>query len=446
MNSRLHPRAKNNLAELLDPLNLAILLSLITLFLSWFYGPNTSTGLKGLTDVFGFWEKGFWDLLSFSMQMVLILFLGHMLALSPLFDRLSSVFSHISRRPVSAVLVVAFSAVVLGLLNWGLALVFTSVLVRKIGESAYANKQKINYPLLGGTAYVCMMVWHGGLSGSAPLSVADPGHFLFDKTGTIPLTATLFSDMNIVAVILLLLFIPATAWWLQKRSKNSLPDAALFQTPQTLNQSTEPKEKRSFRPNIISLFGLLLLLAIVVNKSLNHTWSKLGLNDVNLILFALVFIFSGKMKLFHRASGTAIASTVGIVIQFPLYAGIMGMVAYSGLLEVLTLKFSSIATPASFGAITFTSAAIVNFFVPSGGGQWVIQGPIIMQAAQMIQVPFGKAVMALAWGDQLSNMLQPFWALPLLGITGLKAIQVVRYSAVYILVGIGIFVALLTFM
>ena len=139
----------------------------------------------------------------------------------------------------------------------------------------------------------------------------------------------------------------------------------------------------------------------------------------------------------------AIGGSVGIIIQFPLYAGIMGIMKYSGLAAGVSYAFVNISTDLTLPIYAFLSAGIVNIFVPSGGGQWAVQGPIVVEAAQALNVPIQKVVMALAYGDQLTNMLQPFWALPLLGITQLKAKDILPYSGIILLVGLVIFITTL---
>ena len=136
----------------------------------------------------------------------------------------------------------------------------------------------------------------------------------------------------------------------------------------------------------------------------------------------------------------------GILIQFPLYFGIMGIMKYSGLVEIFSGFLMNISNETTFPLLTFFSAGLVNIFVPSGGGQWAVQGPIIVEAAENLGIPLGKAIMALAYGDQVTNMLQPFWALPLLGITGLKAKEIIPYTMFLMVIGVVIFViGLLTF-
>ncbi|OQB68729.1 MAG: Short-chain fatty acids transporter [Bacteroidetes bacterium ADurb.Bin139] len=373
------------------------------------FGDALRPGLAGVADVLVCWTEGFWDLLAFSMQMVLILLLGYMLAL-----------------------------------------VFGAILVKKIAEQAARTGSAINYPLLGASAYVCMMVWHGGLSGSAPLSVASQGHFLVDTTGIIPLTLTIFSPMNLVSWGALIVLIPLASWFYARKHEVSVPvisdaQATLASVERPANvpepgnlpasASLPSQGTHSFW---MPLSGALLLAGSVAYAVIRND-STFGLDQVNLILFALVLLAFPNAGALGEAADKAVKSTTGIIIQFPLYAGIMGIMKYSGLLVVITNWFVSISSLQTLPLFSFLSAGLVNLFVPSGGGQWAVQGPVLIQAAGLVGVDYAKEVMALAYGDQLTNMLQPFWALPLLGITGLKAGQIFRYSLPYMLVGLVIF-------
>ncbi len=422
-----------------DPLILALGLTILTLILSLIYGSNPRPGIAGVADVLSYWTQGFWDLLAFSMQMVLILMLGYMLALSPIVDRFSSGLARLSNKPVQGAVSVALVAIVVGLINWGLALVLGAVLVRKIAIQAKKNGSPINYPLMGAAAYVCMMVWHGGLSGSAPLSVASTGHFLEDKTGIIPLSDTTFSAMNFVATAIILVLIPAATFWFAKKDGMKIPDDR-----ENEGFNIIEKQHSTWKPTFISISGFLLLTGFIIRMAI-HPGSSIGLNEINLILFALVLIVFPNANELSKATENSIGSTAGIIIQFPLYAGIMGIMQYSGLLAVMTDWFVSISTQRTLPLFSFLSAGIVNLFVPSGGGQWAVQGPLLIDVATSIGVSHSKVVMALAYGDQLTNMLQPFWALPLIGITGLKAGEIFRYSWRFLLIGFIVFAAVLWF-
>ena len=166
-------------------------------------------------------------------------------------------------------------------------------------------------------------------------------------------------------------------------------------------------------------------------------------NYINFVLLGIALVMHKNFYNFLAAVNDAIKGASGILIQFPLYFGIMGIMSYSGMVEMLSTFFVNISNETTFPVFTFLSAGIVNIFVPSGGGQWAVQGPIIIEAANQLALSIPKSVMALAYGDQITNMLQPFWALPLLGITGLKASEILPYTIKLFLIGIIIFVSVL---
>jgi short-chain fatty acids transporter len=196
--------------------------------------------------------------------------------------------------------------------------------------------------------------------------------------------------------------------------------------------------------NILAyVFGGMIILyclykALILPQQLSLSF--ITPNFINLFLLGLGILLHKNFNHFLKGVNQAIGGASGILIQFPLYFGIMGIMNSSGLVGVFSDFFVSISNPTTFPIFTFISAGLVNVFVPSGGGQWGVQGPIIIEAASQLNVPYWKAVMALAYGDQLTNMLQPFWALPLLAITGLKAKDILPYSLLLLLVGGSIFV------
>jgi short-chain fatty acids transporter len=165
----------------------------------------------------------------------------------------------------------------------------------------------------------------------------------------------------------------------------------------------------------------------------------LGLDTINLLFFGLALLSHGSIHSFLNAIDEAIKGSAGILIQFPLYAGIMGIMAHSGLLTLAAQFLVEKATATTFPLFGFMSSALVNILIPSGGGQWQIQGPILIEAAQNLNVSLSKTTMSLAYGDQLTNMLQPFWALPLLSITQLKAKDILPYSLLFMLAGVFIY-------
>ena len=185
---------------------------------------------------------------------------------------------------------------------------------------------------------------------------------------------------------------------------------------------------------------MVILAGFFAQYSAELIQLNLSPNMLNLFMLALGIILHGNIFRFQNAVSHAIGGAAGILIQFPLYFGIMGVMAGSGLIAAISDFFVSISTDQTYPLFTFISAGLVNIFIPSGGGQWAVQGPIIMQAAQQLNVPLSKALMALAYGDQLTNMMQPFWALPLLGITRLKASEILPYSLLFMVAGGCIFI------
>ena len=195
---------------------------------------------------------------------------------------------------------------------------------------------------------------------------------------------------------------------------------------------------------LYGLFGGVLLMYAFYKAFIKPDFISLSFitpNYINLVLLATGIVLHGSIYKYLRGIDDAIGGASGILIQFPLYFGIMGIMKYSGMVGIFSDFFVQISNEVTFPIFTFISAGIVNVFVPSGGGQWGVQGPIIIEAASQLNVPYWKAVMSLAYGDQITNMLQPFWALPLLGITGLKAKEILPYTLLLLLIGSVIFIS-----
>lgn len=420
-----------------SPLALALLLSVLTALLCWW--KQGAAALDYLPQLAVYWEKGFWELLDFGMQMMLILVLGHVLALSKPMAKLIKWLGQNCRGTADAAARIALFSCLLSFFNWGLGLVFGAIFARSLGEKL---QNSVNYPLLGAAAYAGMMVWHGGLSGSAPLKVNEAGHFLEASIGRIDLGHTTFSPMNLTATALLLILVPLFFYVWGKKSKQ-----LAFQLPKhPVVDAAESAGNWIDKQHWTGWFFGFVFLAVACQKLFfsSEGWLyQLTPNFMNWLLFGLCFLLHGSLKNLLTALNQAISDGAGILLQFPIYAGIMGMVKYSGMLQSIALAFVEWSGPGSFPLLTFFSAALINVFVPSGGGQWIVQGPIVMDAAVQLQLPPGKLVMALAYGDQLTNMIQPFWALPLLAITGLKAHELLPKTFGLMLLGACIFTLVL---
>ncbi|MBX2860228.1 MAG: TIGR00366 family protein [Vampirovibrio sp.] len=427
------------------PFTIAVLLTALTFLLAWVLTqPEANTTTPYPLTLLTHWQTGFWSLLTFAMQMMLMLVLGHVLALTkPANWLIQQVVKHCTTTAKAAAFV-TLATLLVGLLNWGLGLIFGAILARKTAEAALKNSRPLNYPLIGAAGYVGLMVWHGGLSGSAPLKVAEANHFLSTQMGVLPMSTTVFSPMNLTITAALLTLLPAAMAWLGSRliptPTNTLQSRVGVVDWQRSETSEPPVGAQHLdqSPWTGWLLGAVILAAAVyqaTQTTASEPLSFLNPNYINFTLLGLGLLLYGRLDHYITAVEQAIPSAAGIMIQFPLYAGIAGLMQHSGLITVFSSWIVTASNEVTYPIFTLLSAGIVNVFVPSGGGQWAVQGPLIVDAAAKIGVPYAKCVMALAYGDQLTNMIQPFWALPLLGITRLTAQEILPYTLYLMILG-----------
>lgn len=445
------------------PFTIALILTLISFVLVLVLGTGDvfENDKSRLVNTLDLWYSGLWSSggFSFAMQMMLMLLLGHVVALSKPIDNFLNKLSNYARDNASAAILVTFSTVIVSLFNWGLGLVFGALFARKIAEKATKEKWSINYGLIGACGYVGLMVWHGGLSGSAPIKAADPSELSKLMNGNtfggklpelIPMTDTVFSVMNITVCGMLLVVLSLFAMFLGKKVKTAIPairrNSELKEEKEEELSGAEKIDSSLWLGRILGT-GLLFYSVVRIYYTPEPWMLKFITPDfMNFTLLAMALLFHGSIKRTLNAVGEAIGGVSGILLQFPLYYGILSLMQGSGLMTDLANSISSISSETTFPLMTFGSAGVMNIFVPSGGGQWVVQGPVIIETAINNDLSLSKGVMAMAYGDQLTNMLQPFWALPLLAITGLKAKEILPYTLLFMMVGIIIFsLALLVF-
>lgn len=435
-----------------SPFVIAVFLTVLTIVLALLFTENTS-GESHTISILKFWEKGIWnnDLLVFGYQMMLILVLGHILVLSKPMSALTDYVTGFVHSTASAVVLVSVTTMLVAFFNWGLGLIFGAIMARKVAEASLKRGFEINYPLVGAAGYVGLMIWHGGISGSAPLKVAESGHLpalmegivSIETAGQLPhlisTGETVLSWWNLILFLVLLIVIPLTLYYLAKKSptkKLSFSSKSLSSEDDEVSSSTNKIENSKFAG---IGFGVLLLAAFFIQYFDELVALIITPNMLNFFMLGLGIVLHGSFKSFGNALGESISGASGILIQFPLYFGIMGIMKDTGMVTMISQAFISISNEVTLPLFTFFSAGLVNIFVPSGGGQWALQGPIIIDAALKLGVPLPKIIMALSYGDQITNMLQPFWALPLLAITKLKAREILPYTVILMLVGSGVF-------
>ena len=406
-------------------------------------------------ELVSFWYNGLWGKggLTFAFQMMLMLVLGHVLALSKPVEKLINKLSPYCNTTSKAALLVTLLTLTTSWFNWGLGLIFGAIFARKVGEYAMRNGQALNYGLIGAAGYSGLMIWHGGISGSSLIKVAEKGHFndlisnpdlLTKLPSSISFNETVFSSMNITATISLLIILPLIMFFLGKKKKGAVLNLSLV--PSTKKPKNDIKFKGAEKIDQSIYFSSFLGSAMIfyaIYMALSHSgfseFKFINPDYLNFSLLGLALLMNGSISNFLSSLESAIKGVSGILIQFPLYFGIMGIMSNSGMINEIALFFINISNEFTYPLFTLVSAGLVNLFVPSGGGQWYVQGPIVIQTAIEMKISLSKSIMALAYGDQLTNMLQPFWALPLLGITGLKAKEILPYTLIIMLVGFLIF-------
>lgn len=411
-----------------------------------FVGSITLTK-SSFMDVILHWSNGFWSLLSFAMQMTLVLVTGHAMASSRICKKILSNMASILKSPLQAILAVSIVSSLACVLNWGFGLVIGAIFAKEI-----ARKVKgVDYRLLIASAYTGFLVWHGGFSGSIPLQLASGGESLIKQTAgvvtqSIPTSMTLFSPLNLYLVIGLLIILPLiNSAMLPSKNDVIVVDPKLLEETE---EEQKPFAKMTPAEKIENSRVITLLLSamgfVYIGYYIAAKGFALSLNLVNFIFLFLGILLHGTPRRYLNAMAEAVKGAGGILLQFPFYAGIMGImtgVDANGMSLAILMSnfFVNISTQTTFPIFSFISAGIVNFFVPSGGGQWAVQAPIVMPAGQALGVSAAKSALAIAWGDAWTNMIQPFWALPALGIAGLSAKHIMGYCLIVTIVS-GLFI------
>lgn len=414
-----------------DPFIFVILLTLLSIIIASLFTPANPV------EVLDAWGRGFWNLLQFAMQMLLVLLTGYMLASTPIINRSLAKLASFANTPAKAIIWVTLVSLLASWLNWGFGLVIGALFAKAI-----ARQTRVDYRLLVASAYSGFIVWHGGLAGSVPLTIATIEHFSEQSIGVISTSETLFSGFNIAIVLGLFIIMPlVNRYMLPNDSDSVYVDQNKLIEPQNKEVAlTRPADHIEHSRVLGMSIGLLGLAYLAYYFIFNN--GSLNLNSViGLFLFTAILLHQTPHNLLASLQ-QAISSGAGIIIQFPFYAGIMAIMVDTGLAQQISHIFITIASAESLPFWSFLSAGLVNIFVPSGGGQWAVQAPIVIPAAQALGADMPRVAMAVAWGDAWTNLIQPFWALPVLAIAGLKAKDIMGFCLVQLIIT-GVFIALM---
>ena len=383
------------------------------------------------------WGDGLAGLLAFMTQVALVLLLGYTLATTrPVAKALVRIAS-IPKTARAAYAFVALVASIASLISFGLGLVVGGVIALEVGRAARLRGVRLHYPLLVASAYSGFAVWHMGYSATGPLTAATPGSFVEEAIGrTVPITDTVYSWWNLTAIVVAVAAIVGSMVLLAPKG-----DDPVVELPEQMREDdaathaaapSTPAERLEAARAVTLVPGLALLLYLGVYFA--QEGFDLTLDIVNWsFLAAILLLVRSPQELADLIAGAV--RTVGeVLLQYPLYAGIIGMMTASGLAERLSGVVTDVASAGTLGVLAFLAAGALNMFVPSGGGQFAVQAPIFLDAADSLGVDPAVIIMAIAYGDQWTNMIQPFWALPLLAVAGLGVRDIFGFTAITCLV------------
>jgi short-chain fatty acids transporter len=401
-----------------------------------------STAVELVTD-FG---DGFWQLVPFTLQMAMVIVGGYVVAVSPPVARIIRRLAEVPRTPRGAVAFVAFFASVSALLSWGFSLVFSGLLVREITQ-----RMRVDYRAAGAAAYLgAGSVWALGLSSSAALLMATRESIppaLFKLSGTIPLTRTIFTWQSMVTTIVLISVTVLVAYF-------SAPSDEHLKVAESFGMKIERPvldlEKRRTPGEWLEYSGILTILICAIGFAylarvffIKGILAALDLNTYNFLFIMLGMLLHWTPRAFIKAVTASVPATAGVLIQFPFYAGIFGLMTKSPISAELSRFFVRVSTHGSYPVMVSVYSMVLGFFVPSGGGKWLIEAPYVLDAANQLHVNLGWVVQIYNAAEALPNLINPFWMLPVLGLLNVRARELVGYSVLQFVVHVPVVLFLL---
>lgn len=411
-----------------DPFVFAILLTLLTMALA--FGVES----RPINDVVQDWGKGFWSLLAFTTQMAVILVMGYVLAAAPIVDRfLNRITTHV-HTPRQAIIVATIVGCVGSYLNWGFGLVIGGIMARKL-----ALKVKgVHYPLIIAAAYTGFTMYSLGFSATIPVLISTKGHAFESTMGLIPLTQTIFSApilLTSLAVLIALPLLNATMHPKKGEKVVEIDPATVVDAKPAGAESVMGDEKTlAYRLNHSRVLSLLIGLCGMAYVAMHFIkGGNLDLNMINFFILFLGVLLLGTPMAYVEKVNEGVKTIGGIILQFPFYAGIMAIMHGSGLVESIAHVFVSVSTADTLPLWGLVSSFVINFFAPSGGGHWVLQGPFMINAATTLGASQAQTAMSVMLGNGWNDLVQPFWILPALALSKLKLKDIMGYTVVSML-------------
>ena len=417
-----------------DAFPLVLILTLLVAVLALVF--TESTPLSVLQN----WYDGFWSMLSFTINIVMLMFTGFLVANSKPVNKLLLKLAKIPNSTSAAVLLFMIVSIILFYTHFArgmaAAILFGKAMI--VEQDKKGNKLPIS--LIAAAGGFCI-VFQAGPTASAPLTVSSAGHFMEEAIGIIPLTETSMALpvilMNVVMAAIFILVFPRLAGKLSLGERDEADQEVLarFQADVAAVQADEAPSMSNFAEWMDNFWGFQVFIGVcglvmVIISIVKGGLTQLGFGSVNMLFFMLALILHRTPANLTKAAREGITSVSGVVLQFPFYAGIFGILSYSGLGVVITGFFTSIASGRLFTAVVLWFSGLLNMLVPSGGSQFIVEAPYIIPAGMELGVDPAKIVNAFTCGDLLTNLIQPFWAIPVLGAYGIKFRKIFPYCLV----------------
>jgi len=409
-----------------DPFIFVIILTVLTVIMG--------VVLQGKTPIqmIDYWGKGFWSLLAFTAQIVTMLATGYVLAMAPAVDKLINKLVVICDTPTKAIVAASLVGGVGSYLNWAFGLMVGAVVARKLAVAV----KGIHYPLIMAAAYSGFVLYSTGLSATIPLLINTPGHPMQKAMGLIPLSETIFSVPIIAMTLVLLITLPIlNVMCMPKKPEDVIElDPNVFKDEK--NIVLEPIGPQTIAQRMNNSYIMAWIMGLLGAGYIIKYFVFGGSVDLNSINFIILFggiLLMGTSARYVKELTNGAKTTAGIMLQYPCYAGIMAMLAGSGLVNTIADWFVQISTAQTLPFWGIVSSFFINFFAPSGGGHWVIQGPFMIEAAKTLGADLGKVAQSVMLGNGWNDLIQPFWLLPTLAISGLKLSDVMPYTVIAML-------------
>jgi short-chain fatty acids transporter len=390
-----------------------------------------------LSDLIRYFGDGFWSLIPLTMQMAMIVISGYAVASSPPVHRLILKLAKVPKTPHQAVVLVALFSTLTSLLSWGFSLVITGILVRAVVRTV----PRVDYRALGAAGYLGLgTVWALGFSSSPALLMATQASIppaLFKISGLLPLATTIFSWQSI-ATAAILIVVSATVAYLTMPTSSTKTAESYGVTEDfavaKLEKRRKPGEWLEYSPVPAILIGVMGLAYIGQVVAAKGVLRALDLNTFNLIFLMVGLLLHARPRSFVRAVNSAVPATSGILLQFPFYGGIFGIVTMSAISSALAKSFVAVSTQGSFPLSVTIYSAVLGLFIPSAGSKWIVEAPYILQAANDLHVNLGWVVSIYNTSGSLPNLINPFFMLPLLGVLKIRAHDLVGYTFLYFII------------